>query len=52
MEMWITVVEFVVVEFERLYKTKGKSDAINPSHDENVVCFDCYDGSRNALVVS
>jgi len=51
MEIWITVIEFAVVEFERLYKTKGQSDAINPSHDENVVCFDCSDGSRTAVVV-
>ena len=40
------------IEFERLYETEGQSDAINPSHNENVVCFDCSDGSRNALVVS
>jgi hypothetical protein len=52
MEMWITVVEFAVVEFERLYKTKGQNDAIKPSHNKNVICFDCYDGSCNALVDS
>ena len=52
MKIWITVIEFAVVEFERLYKTKVQSDAINPSHNETDVCFDCSDGSRTVVVVS